>query len=230
MSEAWIQKLQEYITPERQQRYREILAQRTRYLTVVLEDFYQSHNMSACLRSCECFGIQDIHIIENINRFEIIKDISLGSGQWLNVHRYNALESNTLDCFQHLREQGYRILGTAPDESSIPLDELDLDQKTALVFGTEYTGLSAVAQEEVDGTVYIPMVGFTESMNVSVAVATCIHLLSWKLRQSERPWQLTEQEQQELLIEWMRLQVRKHWKGLDERIIRDLQEQSAEEE
>ena len=222
MQKRWIELLQQYITPERQNRFQQILSERTRHLTIVLEDLYQAHNISACLRSCECFGVQDVHVIENEYRFEVIKDIALGSAQWLTIHRWHEAEHNTLACLQQLREQGYRLLGTSPRESSRSLEELELTDKTALVFGTEIAGMSSIAEENVDGFVHIPMVGFTESMNVSVAVATCVHHLTWRLRQEQSGWGLNEEEQQELLIEWMRKVIRKHWKGLDERILEQL--------
>lgn len=223
MQNEWIQRLRTYVTPERMQRFQAALGHRTRLLTVVLEDVYQSHNMSACLRSCDCFGVQEVHVIENKHDFEIIPEITRGAGQWLSVHRYNRQDVNTGECLRHLREQGFEIVGASPHNGSEPLEQFELTHPAALVFGTELYGLSAEARAGIDRFLHIPMMGLTESLNVSTAVAICLHHLTWKLRQSSLPWKLTEPERQELLIHWMRTVVRKHWgDGLDERIQQEL--------
>ncbi|HKK46489.1 MAG TPA: RNA methyltransferase, partial [Balneolaceae bacterium] len=155
--------LQTFVTEERWQKINDVIANRTRFLTVVLEDIYQPHNASAVLRSCDCFGIQDVHIIENKNDFNPNKGITIGADQWISLHKHNqAGKNNTELCYNLLREQGYKIIATTPHDNDVTIDEVPLDQKTALIFGAEYTGLSDYALEEADGYAKIPMMGFSE--------------------------------------------------------------------
>ncbi|MCZ2442300.1 MAG: RNA methyltransferase [Flavobacteriales bacterium] len=191
------------ITENKQKKFREAIAQRTRKLTVVIEDFYQPHNASALLRSCDCFGIQDIHIIENKHQFEVIPDIVRGASKWLTVNRYkNKWESPTPSCLSRLKDQGYFIWGTKPDATDINLEDLAVDQPIAVVFGTEKLGLSDAAISHCDGFLKVPMYGFTESLNVSVCAGIILHHLVWKLKSSEVLWTLSEEEKTDLLIQW----------------------------
>lgn len=181
-----------------------IIRNRTRYITVVLEDIYQSHNASAVLRTCDCFGVQDVHVIQNVNKFEINPDVALGSAKWLNVFKYDGGEPNSTSMYNHLRSQGYRIVATTPHKNDCMLDELKLDSKTALVFGTELNGLSEEAIKNADEFVKIPMVGFTESFNISVSAAIILHHLTEKLRASDKNWRLTEEEMIEIKLAWVK--------------------------
>ena len=194
----------QYITRERKEKIEKNAAQRTRFITVVLEDIYQAHNISAVLRSCDCFGIQDIHVIEHKHRFEVHEEIAKGSAQWLSLHRYQGDQANNTErCFNELREQGYRIVATTPHKNDITIDALSLDQKVALVFGTEQHGLSSYALEHADAFVKIPMYGFTESFNISVAAAISLYELTKRLRASSLPWQLTDEEVIDLELSWL---------------------------
>lgn len=196
--------LSQFITPERLKRLNEVIVNRTRHFTVVLEDIYQSQNASAVLRSCDCFGVQDVHIIENKNKYNINPDVELGSAKWLNMHKYNWNANNTLECIDTLKKNGYRIIATTPHYQSIPLEELKIDTKFALLFGTEIDGLSDIAIQNADEFVKIPMVGFTESLNVSVSAAICMHHLNWKLRSSAISWKLSDEEILDIKINWLR--------------------------
>jgi len=184
--------------------FEKIIQYRTRYITVVLEDIYQSHNASAVLRTCDCFGIQDVHIIENNNEFEINPDVALGSTKWLNLYKYNYGETNTLHAFRKLKNQGYRIVATTPYKNDCNLEELSLDSKIALVFGTELNGLSEEAIKYADEFVKIPMYGFTESFNISVSAAIILHYLTEKLRASDRNWKLNEEEIIDVKLNWVK--------------------------
>jgi tRNA (guanosine-2'-O-)-methyltransferase len=208
-----------FITKRRLDRMNRALAGRTRYLTVVLEDIYQTHNASAVLRSCECFGIQDVHIIENRNEFEINPDVVMGASKWLSISRYNSLEDNTLSCLQALKNKGYRLVATSPHKDDCMLEELPLDTKTALMFGTELKGLSSTAMGMADGFVRIPMRGFTESLNISVSVAITLYHLGKRMRQTGIDWQLSALEKESLMLDWVRKslknpdQVMEHFPG-----------------
>ncbi|SMO78207.1 TrmH family RNA methyltransferase [Fodinibius sediminis] len=216
--------LLQFITEDRRRRINEVLDQRSRFLSVVLEDLYQPHNASAVLRSCDCFGVQDVHIIENENRFNPSKGVTIGSDQWLSLHKYNASGDgeNTRRCYRQLREQGYRLVATTPHEDDVTIDQVPLDQKTALVFGSELTGLSDVALEEADAYARIPMVGFSESFNISVSAALCLYELSTRLRREGTGWELTEDEKRDLRLEWVRKSVRAADK-IEERFLAERQ-------
>ena len=193
-----------FITENKRNKFENIINFRTRYLTVVLEDIYQPHNASAVLRTCDCFGIQDVHIIENKNKYDVNPDVALGSSKWLTLIKHNESEENTVETFNKLKKQGYKIVATSPHKDQFMLDELPLDQKTALVFGTELKGLSDVALENSDYFVKIPMYGFTESFNISVSAAISLHYLTEKLRKSEIHWQLPEDEILDIKLDWVR--------------------------
>ncbi|MFN3554624.1 MAG: TrmH family RNA methyltransferase [Bacteroidales bacterium] len=194
--------LVEMISEERWQKFHEVLDQRTRWITVVLEDIFQPHNASAVIRTCELMGVQDLHIIENQNLYEINPDIVVGSNKWLTMRKYNQLEHNTLNCFDQLRQNGYRIVATSPHKNDCLISELPLNQKTAIVLGTEGPGLSDVAMQNADAFVKIPMHGFTESYNISVSAALTMYELCGRLRREVTHWQLTEQEREMLLLDY----------------------------
>ena len=199
-----------FVTPERLETFCNALDNRTRYITVVLEDLYQPHNASAVLRTCDCFGIQDVHIIENRNTYSINPDVALGSYKWLTLNKYNRTQSNTLDAYHTLRSAGYRIIATSPHRDEKILDNFDLKKgKSALVFGTELEGLSEIAIREADEYLRIPMFGFTESFNISVAAAIILYQLTTQLRGSGIPWQLTREEKTNLKLAWLKKSIRK---------------------
>jgi tRNA (guanosine-2'-O-)-methyltransferase len=206
--QALYQFLAGFITEERKSRLEKTASDRTRHFTVVLENIFQPHNASAVLRTCECFGVQDVHVIENSNKFEVIKDISLGSSSWLTIHRYQEQEHNTEACYRNLRKTGYQIIGTSPHSGGITLEELELDARTALVIGSEKEGLSQYGLEHADQLMHVNMQGLTESLNLSVFAAICIHSVVLKLRrESPRLWGLSESDRLELLIGWVKKSV-----------------------
>jgi len=191
-----------FITEDRRARFTEVLKQRTRHMTIILEDIYQPHNASAVLRSCDCFGIQDVHIIENRNKYEVNPDVALGSAKWLTLYKYNKTQSNTVSCLQSLKEKGYRIVATSPHKDDFTPATLPIAKPFALLFGTELQGLSEEALANADEFIRIPMFGFTESLNISVSAAILLHSLTLRLRNSEVDWALNSQEQTDILIRW----------------------------
>jgi tRNA (guanosine-2'-O-)-methyltransferase len=201
--------LSELIMPERIVKMEQVLQHRTQHLTIVLEDIYQSHNASAVLRSCDCFGLLDVHIIENRNEYIVNPDVALGSSKWLNLFSYREADCNTTDCIQKLKNQGYRIIATSPHKDDCSVRELPLFQKTALIFGNEVDGLSAKALEMADGFVKVPMYGFTESLNISVSAAICLYTLMEKLHNSDINWHLSPEEKIETLIKWVKNTLKK---------------------
>ena len=209
MSEGLYKVLSEHLTPRKRELFDTIASLRTRHLTLVLEDVYQAQNSSAVLRSMESWGIQDIYAIENSNTFLMHRRIAKGAFDWLTVHRFHEHKNNTLECMADLKSKGYKVVATALHKNAIPLEELDITQKTAIVMGTELSGVSDAILEQADENVVIPMHGFTESLNVSVAASVIMQHLSNKLRKSNIPWHLTPEEQLELKIEWAKQSI--HW-------------------
>jgi tRNA (guanosine-2'-O-)-methyltransferase len=205
---ALLNHLLEFVSENKKNKFEQVIQHRTRYLTIALEDIYQSHNASAVLRSCDCFGIQDVHIIENNNKYQVNPDVALGSSKWLNLYRYNAEPDNTRNCLEQLKGRGYRIVAATPHEKGYLLDELPLNQKTALVFGTEMQGLSSIALEMSDAFVKIPMYGFTESFNISVSAALSLYYLTEKLRKTDIQWHLRTEEVTEIKLLWAKQVVR----------------------
>jgi len=210
MDKGLIEYLSTFVTENRLKQLKRVLEHRTRYLTVVLEDIYQSQNASAVLRTCDCFGVQDVHIIENRNEYKINPDVALGASKWLTLNYYKQKEDNTLDAIKKLKSSGYRIVATTPHTNDTDLEEFDLTKgKTALVFGTELTGISDIVMENADEFMKIPMYGFTESFNISVSAAISLHHLIYKLKNSDIPWQLSETQTDEILLEWLRKSIKK---------------------
>ncbi|MEM9161498.1 MAG: RNA methyltransferase [Cyanobacteria bacterium P01_F01_bin.4] len=196
--------LQTFLTKERQARLESVLTQRTRYITVVLEDIYVSQNASAVLRNCDSFGVQDIHIIENHASFKINLDVTRGCNKWLTLHKYAQQQRNTETCLEQLKAKGYRLVATTPHTDALYLPDLPLDQPIALIFGGEQTGLSTQALEQADLPLRIPMYGFSESFNISVSTALCLQNVCDRIRQSHLPWQLTKAETEALRLTWYR--------------------------
>lgn len=206
--EALIDHFLKCITDERKALFEELIQKRTTYLTVVLENIYQPLNASAVLRSCDCFGIQDVHVIENYNEFKPDREVAMGASNWLTVNRYDKNENNTLDCIQSLKNKGYRIVATSPHNSQTDLINFDLSKgKTALFFGTEVEGLSDVVLENADEHLHIPMYGFTESFNLSVSAAICLYEMRMKMEKENIKWQMTEDEKNQVLLNWLRYSI-----------------------
>jgi tRNA (guanosine-2'-O-)-methyltransferase len=182
-----------------------VLNDRTRYISVALENIYQPHNASAVLRSCDCFGVQDVHIIENAYQYELNPHVSLGAAQWLTLHRYNTGENNTPECIGKLKKDGYRIVATTPGPEAKSIQDFDVMKgKFALVFGTEKFGLTPEAFAMADEFIKIPMYGFTESFNISVSVSLCLFHFTERMRVENAAWRLSEEEQTDICLQWFR--------------------------
>jgi len=204
MDKQLISYLSTFMTDRRYELFQKVLDNRTNYITLAIEDIYQPHNASAVLRTCDCFGIQDVYVIENQNEYKINPGVELGSSQWLNLHRFNQKKSNTLDTINHLKSNGYRIVATTPHENDVNLEDFDLHKgKIGLFFGTEHTGLSEVVLTNADEFMKIPMYGFTESFNISVSAAIILHHLILRLRNSNIDWHLSDDEKTVIMKKWL---------------------------
>nr|WP_314206301.1 RNA methyltransferase [Capnocytophaga bilenii] len=196
--------LQNFITEERKQRFLEIISQRTNHFTVAMEDVFQMHNTSAVVRTCEVFGVQQAHSIEGRYGKRLDEKIAMGAQKWVDVFRYD----DTQKCIDTLREKGYQIVATTPHKDAYLLNDFDISKKSAFFFGTEKEGLSEKVLAQADTYLKIPMVGFTESLNISVAVAIVLQQLTDKLRRSNIKWQLTDEERYSVLEQWTKISVR----------------------
>src|SRR5690554_4180162 len=208
--------LETYLTEQRKDRFKQVLSERTRHFTVVTEDVYQLHNTSAVIRSCDVFGIQDLHVVEEKVSKRIDKEIAMGAQKWVSLYRYNSIT----DCMNTLKNSGYQIIATTPHDNSTMLHEFDISKKSAFFFGKENEGLSDKVMKEADGFLKIPMYGFTESLNISVSAAIIMQDVVSKLKQIEIAWQLFDQEKMEIEMEWM-LKTIKSSDAIAERFYQD---------
>jgi tRNA (guanosine-2'-O-)-methyltransferase len=205
-----IENLSSLVLPERLAKFNRVINWRTKYITVGLEDIFQSQNASAVLRTCDCFGIQDVHIIENRNMYAVNPDVALGSDLWLNLFKYNKSENNTSLAIAQLKSKGYRIIATGPHTNDVDLPDFDITRGPfALLFGTEQSGLSEQVFKQADEFIKIPMFGFAESFNISVSAAIFLQHLIPKLHQSPLNWRLTQTEQDEIMFKWLKTSVRR---------------------
>lgn len=196
--------LEGFITKNRRDSFLRILAQRSRHFVVAIEDVYQLHNTSAVLRTCEVFGVQELHVVEEKYGKKIDKEIALGAQKWVDVDRYNT----TTECINNLKNRGYKIIATSPHAEAADLDDFDITERAAIFFGTEKKGLTQEVLDQADGFIKIPMLGFTESLNISSSAAIIIQNISQRLRKSNIKWQLTEEELLEKRIDWTRKSIK----------------------
>lgn len=196
--------LEEFLTENRKEGFLRVLKNRTKHFTIAMEDVYQLHNTSAVMRSCEVFGIQELNVIEQKFGKRIDTEIAMGAQKWVDVFRYNSVQS----CMDEMRAKGYQIIATTPHDESCFLHEFDITKPAALFFGTERDGLSQEVLDQADGFLKIPMVGYTESLNISVSAAIIIQDITTRLRQSAINWHLTEDEIWEKRLDWTRKSIK----------------------
>lgn len=203
-SVALLEYLEGFLSEERKQRFIEILQERTNYITVAIEDVYQMHNTSAVVRSCEAFGVQQVHLIEGRYGKRLDEEIAMGAQKWVDVHRYQ----NSKMVLESLRNKGYQIVATTPHEKDSLLSDFTLTQKTALFFGTENKGLSDYVLDNADAYLKIPTVGFTESLNISVSAAIILQYLTAQLKRSTLDWKLSPEEFLEKRLDWSKKSIK----------------------
>lgn len=196
--------LEGFITDNRKNGFLNVLKNRTKHITIAMEDVYQLHNTSAVMRSCEVFGIQELNVIEQRFGKRIDKEIALGAEKWVDINRFSSIQN----CIDDLKNKGYQIIATTPHNDSCLLDEFDITKKSAIFFGTEKLGLSEEVMQQADGFLKIPMVGFTESLNISVSAAIVIQDLTNRIRKSSIEWQLTEEEIIDKRLDWTRKSIK----------------------
>ncbi len=200
----YLEFLESFLTEERKQRFTDVLSRRTNHFTIAIEDVYQLHNTSAVMRSCEVFGIQNLNVVEEKYGKRIDKEIAMGAEKWVDINRFATMD----DCVNSLRSKGYRIVATTPHCQNCDLEDFDISVRSAIFFGTERNGLDAEFLSNADAFIKIPMYGFTESLNISVAAAIIIQNLTSKLRASDVDWKLSKNEMLEKRIDWARKSIK----------------------
>lgn len=201
--------LETIVSERRQKLFKEVLGNRTKHFTVAIEDIYQAHNASAVVRTCDIFGIQDVHVIESKYRFKATNQVAKGAQKWMDFTYYNDYESNnTLDSIKKLKEDGYQIVATSPHNESCLLPDFDVTKKSVFFFGVEKEGLSEDVLENADVSLKIPMVGFTESLNISVAAAIILNDVTARLRATNVDWKLEKGFQEEKYLEWLEKSIK----------------------
>ena len=204
-----VQYLKKFVVDERRELFEEKIQQRTKHITVVLENIFQGRNISASIRSADCFGIQDVHIIENDNIFNDDSEVSMGAEKWITISRHNQQKHNSIEAIKKLKAEGYQIIVATPHNTDCNLFDVDVSkQKVALIFGAEVKGCSEQTLALADKKMKIPMYGFTESFNISVSVSLCLQHLTYKLRKVSFDWRMTENEQDKAMLQWLRNSIK----------------------
>ena len=198
--------LESYLTEKRKEKFRKVLSQRTKHFTVATEDVYQLHNTSAVIRSCDVFGIQEVSIVEELNTKRIDREIAMGAQKWVDLNRYHSTKS----CITDLKQQGYQIVATTPHKNDCNLDDFDVTKKSCFFFGRETEGLSDEVLNAADSFLKIPMVGFTESLNISVSAAIILQHVTSKLKATEIKWQLSKEEQLKKRLDWCKKTIKSY--------------------
>lgn len=204
MDLALLKYLRDYLTDCRKNLLKEVLAERTRHFTVVTEDVYQLHNTSAVMRTCDVFGIQDLHVVEEKVSKGIDKEIAMGAQKWVSLKRYSCIK----ECISTLKSSGYQIIAATPHQDSTMLHDFDVSKKSAFFFGKESDGLSDTVMNAADGFLKIPMYGFTESLNISVSAAIILQSVVSKMKQSDGEWQLSDEEKFEIEMQWLKKTIK----------------------
>lgn len=208
INEELLTYLEGFVTDNRKENFKEVLSNRTQHFAVVLENIFQAHNASAVVRSCDVFGIQNVYTIENSHVNKVSRRIAKGSQKWLDFHRFKSDTNNTQECYDALKSKGYQIIATTPHNDSCYLSDFDITKKSAFVFGVEREGVSDFMMENADGFLKIPMVGFTESLNISVAAAIILQDVTNRLRKSDLNWRLTKEEQRVIYATWIEKSIK----------------------
>jgi tRNA (guanosine-2'-O-)-methyltransferase len=213
-----IEHLETFLSNSRKEKFSKVLSQRTKHFTVATEDVYQLHNTSAVIRTCDVFGIQEVNIVEEQNSKRIDSEIAMGAQKWVDLNRFDSID----DAIKGLKQKGYQIVATTPHTNDTLLQDFDVTKKSCFFFGRETEGLSQEVLDVADCFLKIPMVGFTESLNISVSAAIILQHVTTELKQSDIHWQLSEQEVLEKRLDWIKKTV-KSFDEIVERYQKDFQ-------
>jgi len=219
IDKALYENMRNHISDSRMEKMLSVSRDRTRYLTLVLSGIFYTQNISAVVRSCDCFGIQDLYVTGNSPSTHINKHVAQGAYNWVDIHRLTDKPEEQV--LGELKKQGYRIVVTLPGSDAVPLPDFDLSAgKTAVVMGNERDGISEAVRHTADEYLSIPMSGFSQSLNISVSAAVILSELSMKLRTSELNWRLNDEELIDLQYRWMKNSVKRGKQIEEEYLVR----------
>lgn len=208
MSKEEFHKLSELMmSPERILKFQDVAKNRVIGLTSLYDKVHDPHNIGACIRSAEGFGLTDVHCILP-NNFRSHRKITATSDRWVNVHTYTSQDSFV----QPYKNQGYKFFAALPHRDSKPFNEVIVPEKCVLVFGAEKWGISPELESICDERITIPMVGFTESLNISTAHAILVQYFADSFR--KRGFTLSEEEQKNLVEKWIKREIEEKTRGL----------------
>lgn len=194
-----------FLSRRRLARINEVLERRTRNVTLLLEDLYDPHNAAACIRTAEAFGLQEVHIVERTTKFQSARGVSVGAEKWVDLFRYPTPEQ----AVESLKSRGFFLAGASLAAGTTPLTQVDFTRPTAILLGAEHAGLSNFLHDACDTLFHIPMLGFTQSFNVSVAAGIILyHVVSERVAHFGRSGDLTPEDKNRLRAEWIRKSVR----------------------
>ncbi len=193
-----LRRFEEVLTPERRQRFDEVWGQRNSCLRLVLENIYQSLNASAIVRTADALGIHHLHIVEDEHPWTINRKISKGALDWLQLENTKSVEDTLLS----LKSKGFQIAVTDFTPDSISIYDYNPTSPVAVVMGTELTGISETARKMADVSLVIPMMGFTQSLNVSVAAGIILSQLSPKTRALNDTFPYSEEQRLDAMLHW----------------------------
>ena len=182
------------LTEERRSKITRVASERNFNISVVLENLFDRGNTSAVMRSQEALGFGSVEVIEGGDRFKHARRVSSGAEKWLRMRKW----SKTTDCWKQLKAEGYQICVTSL-KSSKPINEVDWSRPTALVLGNEKEGVSEEILEQADERIIIPMVGFVQSLNISVAGAVSLYHIAQTLTAKTGRVATVTEEQIEIL-------------------------------
>ena len=211
--------METHVSESRLEKIESVSIERTRYITFVLNNIYYTQNISAVLRSCDCFGIQDLYITGDSPSTHINKHVALGASNWVDVHRRTYLPDR--DTLSALKDKGYRLVVTLPEPGATSLHDFNLEAgKAAVVMGNEKDGVSEAVREMADEYMYIPMSGFSQSLNISVSAAVIMSEMIRKLSVSDIDWKISGKELEDLRYKWMKNSVKRGGRIEDEYLVR----------
>ena len=218
-----LEQLREYVLPKRAEQIHEVASHRTDMIRVVVEDTHYEHNSGAVVRSCDCFGVQKIYMIQQKSQFKVSRNVSKGSHKWLTFHEFKepSDRNNTEDCLLQLKNEGYQLVATTPHQPDVYLPDFEIQGKTAFLFGNERNGLSDDAMSLADTRLAIPNYGFTGSYNVSVSAALVLQQAVYQMHRSDLEWRLSDEERVELEIEWLVKAMGRPGRHLLEKLIQE---------
>lgn len=192
------------ITDQRRAKLNAVLDQRTTHFCMAIEDLFYERNSGAIIRTADGYGVQNVHVIEPQNSFKskVTNIISKGTEKWISKTQHDNSVNGSLNCIHELRSQGYQIVATSPHANGHTIHDFDITKKSAFFLGSEKTGISPEVMEQADDFISMPIYGFTESYNVSVAAAILLHELMNRLKASNVKWQLSDTERNDLMLRW----------------------------